>query len=150
MPDKKKKKGEKKIENTPDHRIRRVEDGSEEAPRIFKMVKRSRVRPKSRRTFIQRLAGAAGVAAAGKMLTGCGSSYSVDTKDDTCTCHVVCSCDTEGPNASKNANTYSSTWEGTVCTCDTVCTCNSVCTCNTVCTCDSQGGGGTTSYWYPN
>jgi hypothetical protein len=56
---------------------------------------------------------------------------------------VVCTCD-------KDKEGWDSEWDMTyrdgVCTCDMVCTCNTVCTCDT----DSGGGGGTTTYWYPN
>jgi hypothetical protein len=142
VPRKKNKQDGQSGKNAPDHRVRRVEDPSEEAPAVFKMVKRSPVKPSSRRKFIRKVAGAAGVAAVGKLVTGCKSSvYGVEANEDTCTCHVVCSCDAEGKDASRYDNVYT---EG-------VCTCNTVCTCHTVCTCNSEGGGGGGStYWYPN
>jgi hypothetical protein len=59
-----------------------------------------------------------------------------------CTCHVVCTCDTDTPD---NDATWERTTTGSVCTCDIVCTCNTVCTCNSQ---GSSGSGSGSSYWY--
>jgi hypothetical protein len=119
-------------------------------PVIYKMVKKEQPAPRSRRDFIKNLAGGgigiAGVAAAAATTACKESAYIVQVNGTTCTCHVVCACDTVDGSQS----TMDSNWErqlnGQTCTCDTVCTCNTVCICDTVGSDDSGGG----TYWYPN
>lgn len=125
-----------------DDRLKPVKDGeSVEEPKIYGIALHGSA-DAGRREFLTRASGAAGLAALGQVLAACGDSdYRITANEQTCTCHVVCGCDSQGGGQGQN-NT--STYQGTVCTCDTVCTCN------TVCTCDSQGGGGGGSYWYPN
>lgn len=136
----------------PDHRLKPV-DGAEqgESPQIFSIVKRGKEVSEERREFLKKLSGLAGLSTVAATVTGCdGSDYAINVDAKTCTCHVVCACDTEGDKSSKRSALRESKYVGLKCTCDTVCTCNTVCNCNTVCTCDSEGSsGGGGHYWYP-
>lgn len=113
----------------------------EPAPRAYKkpmVVKAVDVAPGSgRRKFI--------VASMVAVAEGCDSAMSIQTENGYCTCHAVCSCDTDNANTGNESVRREERNGDGVCTCNTVCSCDSVCTCNSVCSCESVGGG---SYWY--
>jgi len=123
-----------------------------EEPKVFKIA------AKDRREFIKDFAkGAvsiAGLVALTKLISSCEDTMDIEIQknpsDNTCSCHVVCTCDKHDKSHDSQRNdTYESEYNGTnVCTCDQVCTCNSVCTCNTVCTCDTEGGSYSYVYYY--
>jgi hypothetical protein len=119
-----------------------TQNENSEEPQVFKIL------VKDRRDFIKKLtggaAGIAGIAALSQLLSGCVDTMDIKVQKagDKCTCHVVCSCDKDKGDKSSQ---YDAQYNGTTCTC------NTVCTCDTVCSCDSDsGGGGGSSYWYPN
>jgi hypothetical protein len=122
-----------------------------EEPKVFKIA------AKDRREFIKDFArGAASIAglvALTKLLASCEDNMDIEIQknpsDNTCSCHVVCTCDKHDKSHNKeSSDTYDSEYNNSVCTCDQVCTCNSVCTCNTVCTCDTEGGSYSYTYYY--
>lgn len=129
----------------PDHTIHNI-DSNEEAPEIYMIVQGQS--GKGRRRFFKNIAGAIGTLSVARLLTSCDNSdYTVRSENGQCTCHVVCSCDSEDGEQERE---YDSTYQGGTCTCNTVCTCDSVCTCNSEGggSCSGCGGGGT--YYYPN
>jgi hypothetical protein len=147
---------QKKKQQQPDHQLKPLDgDLSEEAPQIYKIVKRGNQTSPERREVLKKLAASMSLSALATSFSGCGdgSDYTINANNQKCLCHVVCVCDTE---ADKKKSIKSSTWisqhSNTTCTCDTVCTCNTVCTCDSVstCTCDSEGSssGGGGHYWY--
>ncbi len=128
------------IKNPVDDQIKPVKEKKEdEIPQIFQVVKRTNKKQAERRRFFKSMIGVTGLAAIADILTGCESDYSITGSASQCTCHVVCSCDTEG------LDSEDSEWE--VQYSGVVCTCNKVCTCDTVST---GGGGSSCGYWYPN
>jgi len=135
----------------PDDQIKPLNvEKEKDSPRIFNMVKRNSNNPKGRRRFIKNLAGASGITAIASIFSKCKfSEFDVLAGDDQCTCHVVCTCDSEGKDTSNYETEWKSQYYGQECTCDTVCTCNTVCTCDTVGG-GGGGGGGGSHYWYPN
>jgi hypothetical protein len=130
------------------------EDAPQEEPKIIKAALiRKTNGPKGRREFMKDAAGLLGMLSVGSFLASCekSSEFMIECDQEKCTCHVVCTCDTVGDGTASQHNSFwTSQLSGQTCTCDTVCTCNTQCYCDTVCTCNSQGGGGGTSYWYPN
>jgi|WetSurSiteA1Bulk_404760.scaffolds.fasta_scaffold01130_7 hypothetical protein len=131
--------------NTDDHITPNCQENKPEEPVVYK------IRIKNRRDALKKIAegavGIAGIASLSKLLSGCKDTMTFDVEEgtETCSCHVVCTCDKVKDTESDvyDASYYSGR-----------CTCNTVCTCNSVCTCDSEGGGGGggyyISYWYPN
>jgi hypothetical protein len=116
-----------------------------DGPRVLRCA---RVGEAPSRRAILRGAGGAAILG-GATALGCSNlgSSELDIRldpDGNCTCHVVCTCDTDKGGAGSH---WSAEYDS-----EGHCTCDTVCTCNTVCTCDSEGGGGGggSSYWYPN
>jgi hypothetical protein len=148
-----------KVEN-PDDSIKPVKGSSSDPPEIYKINKRGK--SLGRKEFIISAASMAGLAALGTLLKGCEKSeFDIISEGDNCTCHAVCTCNSESDDEDKNnaGHEYTSQFnQYQQCTCDTVCTCNTVCTCDVQCSCDSHssGGGGSYyytyyyTYWYPN
>ncbi len=139
-----------------DDSLKTLSDKTEEPPKIYKIGKRGL--SIDRKDFLKSIATLGGLAALGNTLQSCEESY-LDIQNDgkTCTCHAVCTCNTDWDNKmSDSGNSFSSIYDvNNTCTCDTVCTCNSVCSCDLVCSCDTEGGGtyyggGYYTYWYPN
>jgi hypothetical protein len=156
------KKGEENIHpdaniQIPDDIIKPVTETKDENPRIYSISKRGK--SLNRKNFVKSAASVAGLAALGNLLKSCEESeLDIVKKAENCTCHAVCTCNTDWEEGKKydKGNTFESRFDNKLkCTCDTVCTCNSVCSCNSVCTCDTEGsgggGGGTYyyTYWYP-
>jgi hypothetical protein len=114
-----------------------------EKPVVFSFVS------KERRNFLKNTAkgvtGIAGFMLLDSILSDCEDTSKMEVRSNAgnCTCHVVCTCDKV--KKSKESSQKDQVWENDVCTCNLVCTCNTVCTCNS-----EGGGGGSTSYWYPN
>jgi hypothetical protein len=142
-----------------DDSLRPVEESDSEEPEIFMISKRSS--SLDRKSFIKSAAAIGGLAALGSLMSGCEESeLEIENDGKNCTCHAVCSCNTDTweDDRKKNyekGNTFGTRYDiNKNCTCNTVCTCNSVCTCDSVCSCDTEGGGGGGgyyyTYWYPN
>jgi hypothetical protein len=164
-PSKKKKQGNDDdllpVNLNPDDSLFPVVDDKDEKPEIYKISKRGL--SINRKDFIKAASGLAGLAALGSLLQSCEESeLDIEKSGKNCTCHVVCTCNTDPGDSEDNheiGNNMESWYDSRqVCQCDTVCTCNTVCTCDTVCSCNSDSGGGggggsyyyTYSYWYPN
>jgi hypothetical protein len=138
-------KSKKLIKNPVDDRIKPLKsDKEDEVPQVFQVAKRTNKKQTERRRFLKNMAGIAGMVTIADILTGCDSDYSITSNASQCTCHVVCTCDTESLEGDDSQ--WEAEYSGGVCTCNTVCTCDTVCTCNT------EGGSSCSScgYWYPN
>lgn len=143
------------INLNPNDSLNPIKEDRNEQPEIYKIFKRGK--SINRKDFIKNSAVLGGLAALGNLLQNCKESeLDIETNGKNCTCHVVCTCNSEqeteytGDNK-KTGDQYVSYYDiNQNCSCDTVCTCNSVCSCNTVCNCDSHGDSGGGTYWYPN
>lgn len=148
--------GRKTGKPSPDDSINSFGAEPDEAPEIFGIHIRGR--NVDRAGFLKSAASLTGLAALGSVLKSCEESeYDIVKKNDNCSCHVVCTCNSEIKNGEKyeKGSTFISTYDiNKKCICDTICTCNTICTCDSVCGCNSDGGGGGGSYsytyWYPN
>ena len=136
----------------PDDSLKPVEPGEDDQPEIYKISRRGK--PINRKDFIKSAAAISGLAAMGSLLSSCGEESELDIEKlgTRCSCHAVCTCDSVKPGYEReDESQYDYQYDQNLnCTCDYVCTCDTVCSCNTVCTCDSEGGGGGSTYWYPN